>query len=430
MSGLSISTGLFSGIDFAALTDQLIKIDGISRDNLVAKNERSQMEFDALTAMMSRFFMTAAMIRNLNRLQPYLRTDVTSSNPSLITVAKNGSPVVGSYVFTPLQMASSQQTVARGVVSDTAALGKTGTITIGKGWTVDNQTSIDLYDLNGGFGISKGLLRITDGSGGKATIDLRKAVSVKDVLDAINDNNDIDVIAELDGDRFVLRDVSDGDPSKMKVSEVSGGTTAASLGLLGPSVAVDADGVLRGSSVWFLGENTNLDLLNDGNGLVFSDLWADLTIRCKDGTSVNIDFNHLNYSTDDEGGKALNTKELTVGDLINTINKDGKGKITARISDNGKGITFDDHTSGNYLTQITQFDGTSPMISRLLGLSSGDYKIGEAFTMLSDYKNGAPAKMTVTDANGNTADVELTAVDFSLIQSMGGTLSVLADRIS
>jgi flagellar hook-associated protein 2 len=250
MSGLSLSVGLISGIDYVSLVNQLIQLDGISKDNLAAKNQRLEMEYDSLSALLGRFYTASYMIRNLNRALPFQRTDVTSSNPSLISVVRTGAPVVGNYTFTPLQMASSQQTVARGVASDTDALGKTGTVTIGKGWSVENQNSIDLNDLNGGHGISKGLIRITDGNGMRATIDLRKANTVKDVLDAINENYDVDVIAELDGDRLVLRDVSGGDPSKMTVNEVSGGRTAASLGLIGTGAAVDDEGVLRGNAIW------------------------------------------------------------------------------------------------------------------------------------------------------------------------------------
>jgi len=429
MSGLSLNVGLFSGIDYVSLVDQLIKLDGISKDNLAVKNQRLEMEYDSLTALMGRFFTASYMIRNLNRLQPYLRTDVTSSNPSLISVVRTGSPIVGSYTFTPLQMASSQQTVARGVASDKDALGKTGTITIGKGWSVENQNSIDLNDLNGGLGISKGLIRITDGNGGRATIDLRKATSIRDVVHTINENYDVDVIAELDGDRLVLRDVSGGDPSKMSVNEVSGGRTAASLGLIGTGVAVDSEGVLRGNSIWYLGENTSLSLLNDGNGLVFDSIWEDLSIRCKDGSSVRIDFNKLSTSAEIEAGAPQNRKELTVGDLLNTINRDGNGKITARISDDGKGITLEDTTSGNSLTTISHFS-TNPAIMRLLGLSDRDHSPSESIDMFSDYRNGAPAKMTVTDANGLTADIALTGIDFSLIQAVGNTMTATADRIN
>jgi len=282
MTGLQLNVGLISGINFRELVDQLVSLDAIPMNRLAARTEVLELERTALEQLMARFLTTSYMLRRLNNIQPFLRTEVSSSNTNLLTVTRSGSanPIPGSYTFTPLQMASAQQTVARGVASDTAALGRTGTITLGKGWSVEND--ILLQDVNGGEGFSRGLIRLTDGHGQRATIDLRQAFTVRDVINAINDNYDVDVIAELDGDRIVLRDVSGGDPTRMSVQEVSGGNTAASLGLFGPSVS-NNNGVIAGSSIWRLGENMCLSLLNDGNGLVFDSLLPDLAIRTRDG---------------------------------------------------------------------------------------------------------------------------------------------------
>jgi len=408
MSGLQLNVGLFSGINYVDLVNQLIQIDAVPMNRLTARNEVLAMERDALTNTMARFLTTSYMIRNLNRAQPYLRTDVTSSNASLITATRSGNtmPVPGSYTFTPLQMASAQQTVARGVASDTEALGKTGTITIGKGWSVENE--VLLQDINGGDGFSKGSIRLIDGSGQRATIDLRKAITVKDVINAINDNHDVDILAELDGDHIVLRDVSGGDPTKMVVQEVSGGNTAASLGLMGRTV--DSNGVLTGNTIWRLGENMSLSLLNDGNGVVFDSSLPDLSITCKDGTTVNVDFNR--WST--VSGVQQIHRELTVGDLLKTINDAGNGKLNARISDDGKSITIEDKTTGGGLTTILQ--ATTHPVLKSLGLVSDDKTAQvDLFTGLTE--NGNTAKMYFEDKNGKSAIIELTNTDIAAIRS-------------
>ena len=427
MSGLSLNVGLFSGIDYVSLVDKLISIDAISKDNLAERNKRLEMESDALTAMLGRFYTTSFMIKNLNRLQPYLRTDVSSSNPSLVTIAKTGTPIVGSYTFTPLQMASSQQTIAKGVASDTDALGKTGTITIGKGWSVENDNSVMLSDLNGGNGVSKGSIRIVDGNGIRTTIDLRKAVTIKDVINAINDNDNVDVIAELDGDHIVLRDVSGGDPSRMAVQEVSGGSTAASLGLIGHTTS--ASGVLTGGAIWRLGENTSLNLLNDGNGLIFENYMPDLTVYCRDGSTVNIDFNRLTTSAEQAAGAPTSIKELTVGDLLNTINNSTTsagitGKISARISDDGKGIVLQDNTQGNLITFIAQ-NSENPILQKL-GFTISDVNYQTIFTGLEG--TGTHASMQIQDKAGNTAVIELTDEDMRMVRS--GGMSTLAGRLN
>jgi flagellar capping protein FliD len=427
MTGLQLNVGLMSGINYAELVEQLIKIDSIPRDNLEIRTTRLDEERTALTEMMSKFLKASYMLTNLNKAKPFLRTDVFSSNPNLISVTKTGTPLVGSYTFTPIQMASAQQTVAKGVISDKEALGKTGTITLGKGWSLESE--IQLSDLNGGMGFSKGSIRITDGSGTRTTIDLRKAMTIKDVVNAINDNDNVDVIAELDGDHIVLRDVSGGDLSKFSVQEVSGGSTAASLGLIGRTV--DSNGVMNGSSIWRLGETTSINLLNDGNGLVFDSFMPDLTVFCKDGTSVNIDFYRRTTEQEKEAGAPEIIKEVSIGDIINTINNSTdangvKGKISAKISDDGKGIVIVDNTTGGGLTRIQQ--NTVLPVLRMLGLTDNDKTATiDMFTGLTEPADaeqgnaGKTAKMFFQDKAGNNAVIELDHSDISLIRNAYNT---------
>ena len=412
MSGLQLQTGLISGIDFVALVDQLIALDGINRDNLEMRTAKLQAEKNALTSLLRSFTQSSFMLTRLNKLDPFLRTDVSSSNPALMTASKSGAtqPLPGSYTFTPIQMAAAQQTVAKGVASDSEPLGKTGTISIGKGWSLESD--IQLSDINGGEGWSKGSIRITDGSGTRVTIDLRKALTVKDVMNAINDNHDIDVVAELDGNRLVLRDYSGGDPSKFVVSEVSGGSTAASLGLLG-GTATNANGVLTGSTIWKLGENMSLNLLNDGNGLVFDGVLPDIAFTCRDGSTVSVDFNRLTTEAERETGAPVNIREMTVGDLLNTINNatNNNGKIVAKISDDGKSIVFEDKTNGGGFTSVQQVSRGNDVL-KALGLISGEYDAGtnalvDMFYGLTD-PNGKTAKMYFQDKAGNSAVIELT----------------------
>ena len=418
MTGLQLNVGLFSGINYVDLVKSLIEVDGEPMRRLSIRTERLAMERNALTEMRTRFLTTAFPIRRLNSLQPYLRTDVTSSNPSLMTASRSGGTAVpGSYTFTPLQMASSQQTVARGVASDSAALGRTGTVTLGRAWSVEND--VTLNNINGGEGFTRGLIRLTDGNGIRATIDLRQAFTVRDVIDAINDNYDIDIVAELDNDRIVLRDVSGGDPTRMMVQEVSGGGTAASLGLLGRTV--DANGVLTGDVIWRLSENMNLSQLNDGNGLVFDNLLTDLSIITRDGSRIRVDFSRRALEPEIEAGAPVNARELTIGDLLRTINEtpcdnNQLNKVHARISDCGKRIVIEDRTTGSGITTISQA-GTNPVF-RYLGLTSDTTTT--TIDMLSGLtENGNTVKMSFTDKAGNTAIIEFNSADISIIQDVG-----------
>jgi flagellar hook-associated protein 2 len=434
MTGLQSSVGLISGIDYTSLVDQLIAIDAIPKDNLTNRTELLKQEETALSNMLALFLTSSYMIKYLNSASPFKQCEVSSSNAAALTAVKNGTPIPGSYTFTPLQVASAQQTIAKGVASDTEALGKTGTISIGKGWSLEND--VELNNINGGAGFTKGSIRITDGSGTRATIDLKKAVTMKDVVNAINDNDTIDVVAEIVDDHLVLTDLSGGDMSKFVVQEVSGGSTAASLGIA--NLHADANGVAVGNSIYRLGENMSLSLLNDGNGLVFDNVWQDIVVNCKDGSTVNIDFNRLATTAEIEAGAPEVHRELTVGDLIDTINnsKDtngAAGKVRARISDDGKGLVIEDTTSGSNFTTLTCVS-TNP-IFRTLGLTSGDYT-GTGIDFLTGLADTAanPAKMTVQDKAGNTAVLEFSTGDLTawrLQGSLGGsTYGAIKDTIN
>ncbi|GHT17204.1 hypothetical protein FACS1894189_2660 [Planctomycetales bacterium] len=426
MTGIQSSVGLISGIDYTSLVNQLIAIDGIPKDNLVARTTRLQSEQTALTDLMGRFLTSSYMINNLNKAAPYERCEVASSNTAVLTATKNGTPVAGSYTFTPLQTAMAQQTIAQGVVSDSEALGKTGTITIGKGWTLDN--SVELKNLNGGAGVTKGSIRITDGSGTRATVDLRSAVTVQDVIDKINATDTIDVQAELIEDRIVLTDMSGGDPSKFLVQDVSGGSTASSLGLSG--LTANENGIAVGNSIYRLGENMSLSLLNDGNGVVFDSVWADIVVDCKDGSQVQIDFFKRSTTAEIAEGTPEIHRELTIGDLLETINKSvdaagTAGKVHARISDDGKGLVIEDTTDGTNFTKLTQLS-TSPVF-RTLGLIGGDY----SGTPVNQYLDGVKAgKINVQDRSGHSASIELTQAEIDAFGSFDNVAAKLNEKLT
>jgi flagellar hook-associated protein 2 len=352
---IASSVGLISGIDYTTLVDQLIAIDRIPQDNLVTRANALIAEETALTNLATYFFQASYLVTGvLNKAASFRQTDVSSSNSSLLSAAKSSSATAatGSYTFTPIRTAAAQQTIASGVSSSTIALNKTGEITIGKSWSLEND--VNLSDLNGGDGFIKGYIRITDGSGARATIDLRSCVTMNDVLDKINENTDIDVVAEVDGSKLVLTDMSDGDHDKLKVQEVSGGRTAASLGLVGDGVQIDTnEGTITGNSIYRLGENMQISSLNDGNGLSFSNALNDLRITTKDGSEIIIDFNERTA----EGADSKVLKELTLGDVVKTINnaQNNDGKIVARIE--GKSLVIEDTTGVNYIEAKRVDDG-------------------------------------------------------------------------
>ncbi|MDR0705620.1 MAG: flagellar filament capping protein FliD [Planctomycetaceae bacterium] len=452
MSGIQSSVGLISGIDYVSLVDQLIAIDGITKTNLEKRNEILATERAAIEDLMARFLTSSYMINRLNNADAFNSCTITSSNTNALTATRNGTPSVGSYTFTPLQVATTQQTVAKGVVSDTEALGKSGTITIGKSWSLEND--IELQNINGGNGFTKGSIRITDGSGTRATIDLRSAVTMNDIIETINNNTNIDVSAELIDDHIVLTDLSGGDPSKFLVQEISGNSTAASLGLAG--LIADEHGIAVGSSIYRLGENMSLSQLNDGNGLVFDSILPEITVYCKDGSTVSIDFNRRSTTAEIETGAPEIHHELTVGDLLETINNSTDangvaGKVQAAISDDGRRIVFTDTTAGSNTTSFVQPSGNISPIFRTLGLINGDYEAsvssedgtlttrqligGLSSTLISTLNGGyglskaIAGEIEVQDRAGNKAVLAFTQEELDSMQTFEDAVTVLNNKL-
>ena len=172
----------------------------------------------------------------------------------------NDDVAVGSYSFTTLQTAQNDQWLSSGVVDDEASLGG-GEFSFRFGDNLERDLPLEI--LNGGDGIERGVIRITDRSGAWADIDLTKVQTLDDVVDAISSNLSINVTAEAHGDGIRLIDDTGRSDVNLLVQEVSG-STAASLGLDG--VNVDAS-VAQGEDLVELFDEIDLTQLNDGNGI-------------------------------------------------------------------------------------------------------------------------------------------------------------------
>ncbi|MGL4942762.1 MAG: flagellar filament capping protein FliD [Thermoguttaceae bacterium] len=450
MSGIQSNVGLVSGIDYKSLVDQLITIEQYPAKRLEQRAELLLNQQTALAQLIGQFTLASFMFTNLGKASVYDRTDLASSS-TLLTAAKsgNGTPAPGTYTFTPVRVAQSQQSISNGVASDTVALGKTGTVSVRFGR--DMSSDVTLANINGGEGFEKGYIRITDASGFRATVDLRQALSINDVVDAINKNHDVDVYAEVKGDRLVITDMSGG-TGTLKIQDLTGSKTATSLGIAG---SADTDGVITGNSLLRIGDKTQLSFINDGNGLVFDKYWDDLVMKLSDGTDVRVDFNKLSTTTEIEAGAPERRTEQTIGDLLKTINDAGAGKLVASVSSDGKRLVFTDttYTAGGTEMKITS-PSTSPVL-QYLGLSSGATAngsveissnggqvttrqlLGDLDSVLTSNLLGgraldalkAGSTIEVQDRNGNKGFLVFSQADIDKMQTVNGAMDVINKKL-
>lgn len=312
------SIGLISGIDHASIIEQLMALE--ARSQTLVQNQTSilqsqQIAFQSINAKLLSFKLSASA---LSKATTFNKTAVSSSNEDIATATAAASAVPGSYSFSVAQLVTTQQAISKGVSDKDAAVGTASTLSFEFGNArLDAETSLSI--LNGGEGITRGKIRITDRSGASAVVDLSKAVTVDDVLDAINGTSGINITATAEGDGFVLTDNTGLSAASLTVSDVNTPGVAASLGLLGNAGATNK---LTGTAVNVLGENTQLSSLNDGNGVRYANGQADFSITSSGGVTFNIDI----------------SSAKTVGDVMDLINNhaNNTGQVITASLDGAK----------------------------------------------------------------------------------------------
>jgi flagellar hook-associated protein 2 len=320
MGRISSSVGLITGTQIDETVNQLIELSAIPRDRLVRRTEQLQQEQAAVTELTALAISVQLAARSFGSETAFNRTQVASSNADALSAVRDGTPEVGEYQVRTLQTASTASFRSKNFASASAAFGESGTLTVRGGGFVDR--SVRLQDLNGGRGVAAGAIRITDRSGASAVIDLSEAVSVDDVLARINEQSEIQVRANTDGDAIRLTDRSGGNASNLRVTEVGGGSTALDLGLSGINTA---SGSAVGSDILRLSNETRLSELRDGRGIGLSS-GEDLAFEFRDGTALNVDFGDFSrpagLSTGATGSAVANA-ELTFSAVAEGAAADG-----------------------------------------------------------------------------------------------------------
>jgi flagellar capping protein FliD len=290
MGRIQANTGLVTGIDIQGTVEKLLALQAQPRDRLTAKLTDVKAKQTAVTELTASVIGVQISVQSLGTSATFAKKSISSSNENVLSAAaaSSGTAAAGSYQFTSVRLAQTQNQLSRGFASSSTTLGA-GTLTFRQGGEVDRGVS--LSELNGGNGVERGKIKITDRSGTTAVIDLRFANTIDDVLEAINSNELIDVTATTVGDQIQLVDNTGETESNLRVREVGSSTTAADLGLASVNVAANS---ATGDDVLQLHNALPLSVLNDGQGLSFNETLADLQITFRDTSSpLNIDFQRV-----------------------------------------------------------------------------------------------------------------------------------------
>ena len=328
----------------------------------------------------------------------------TSSDSSQFSVAANSTATAASYQLQGLRLSSNHQVVSNGFSdSDTTPIGTDTTITLSRGGKLDDSKLLE--ELNNGLGVQRGSIRITDRDGQTEVIDLTRTLNIQDVVDEIN-GSATSIVASIEDDHLVLTDTSSG-LGTLKVTEVSGGKTAADLGILQSA----AGSTLTGDSVYRVTSDFNLSQINDGNGITTVSGSEDFQITASDASTFNVDLDSAQ----------------TIGDVVDLVNNNASngGKVTAAITSDGK-LTLTDNTGGVATTfEVTALNDS--LAARELGIQTtglggtitGTLSGGLNSVLLRNLNGGVSASSTVLNAGqvyfedgaGGNATIDFSGVE-------------------
>ncbi len=451
MGTISSSVGLISGLDIENLVSQLVQLEAQPLrllENRIVEAQARQTAFEALRVS---FQASQGAINRLAQASSFRVKSANSSNEDVLTATATTQAAINNYTFRVKQLVSSQQLISRAgfATADSTSVGAGELIFRSADAGVKPETL--LSELNNGNGVSRGRIRVVDSSGNAAEVDLRFALNVSDVIDAINDASGIDVRARVSGDRVVIEDRAGG-TSDLRVEDVGGGTTALELGIRASS----ANGLITGNDVFSLHNATRLDKLNDGRGIrVNAELENDLRVTLSNGRVFELDLSsNANLDTslaelnDGEGvgegtiritNRSGDAIELTltgeetfaeVNALIDQV-QPGFGVQISSVSGSGA-ITVSDSTTGTGTLKIEDISGAVAENLDLVGESEeGESTLaGQAAfnfdtigALISRFAN---ARDTSGVANGGDLTLELVDNGLRLTDNTGSSATIEA----
>ncbi len=462
--GISSSIGLISGIDTQALIDQLIQIESRPKQLAQRRIVELQQEQASWLDINSKLLAVKTASEAFRANDVFNASQVNSNNEAVLAATVTGKPAAGQYQFIVDQLVSTERRLSRGFGDrDVSGVGIRELTFEQGGGSVRNET--ELSELNGGQGVDRGKIEVTDRAGNTATVDISRAATIEDVLDAFN-NSGVGVEASHNGYNFVIEDTSGGSSSNLIIEDAFGYSAAASLGI---TANVSSNQVI-GTDLRTISRDTTLASLNDGLGVLVKDGSSDLRINTRNGQTINVDLGEksrqvlkddflLDGTTYDAGTPLDDIKDLqayidlpddekpeteneitqrratTIGDVIDIINAQAAdqagGAIEARIGPDQRSIEIVDSSGGTDNLVIT--NGTTGNTAASLGILAdvasdtvgGRELIAGAGSVFVRNLNGGAGlssdELTVTDRGGLETTVSL---------STGGSLQRLVDRLN
>ncbi|HUU85842.1 MAG TPA: flagellar filament capping protein FliD [Phycisphaerae bacterium] len=437
MSGISATTGLMSGLPTADIIAQLMAIEARPLNLLQARVGELQAVRTAFADVSARLLSLKNTTLRFNEPAFFRAFQANSSDADVLTAVADKNAVPGSFGFQVHSLVSNHGLIGQGFADADATPVGAGTITleIGNG-RLNRATDLDV--LNGGQGIRRGRIEITDRAGNSAEIDLTAVLDVDDVLEAINSQTAINVRARASGDRVILEDFNDTTAAgSLMVRDLATGHAAEDLGIA-VSVSVAAGEVLtiEGADILNLGDSTLLSTLNDGRGVDRARTGGDFIIQRDDGLRFEISLNgnidehtHLNVLNNGNGVRLgvirITTRsgdsadlDLTgatnLGDVVNAIDAAGLDiALTYFNSSSQHALQLADNSEGDGTFMIEDVSGFAARDLGIAAQAEQNTIIGNGIHRITTIGDVMRAVRYAYDAGADQYNMSRTLVDIS-----------------
>lgn len=426
MGGISSGVGVFSGIDSRSLIDQLIAVESRPKAAVQRRIVQLQSQQAAFLDFNSKLDSLRRVAKSFRDNKVFSAFSAASSDDKVLTATASATASPGSYQLIVDRLVTTQQMLSRGFADrDASGLGATS-VTV-ESWQGRLDRDVALADLNGGAGVARGKVTITDSASRTTTVDLSRVATISEVVELINSNGTAQVTASVQDDKLVVRDNAGG---SLTIADAPGYSTATSLGIAGTG----AGGQITGSSLYGMSAGTLLSTLNDGNGVFIRNTStpADWTFRLGvtvGGNAVNVDVNIGDvYETQDGNNVKTKSAATTVGEVLDRINQAltaaGATTVSASIAADGKRLEIVD-TAGNAVSVTESGSFTTAADLGLSGTASNGNMQGKRVmsgmgtTLARSLAGGAGLAgdgiLSIRTRDGAAFDVQLSA-DWSLSQ--------------
>ncbi|MEO1585595.1 MAG: flagellar cap protein FliD N-terminal domain-containing protein, partial [Planctomycetota bacterium] len=455
MGGISSGVGLISGIDTDSLIQQILSVE--ARPSILAQRRLAQLQ-----AQQAAYLDINTRLSGLQTASSSFRTQDTfgsaatsTTDETVLTATASAGAQVGSYSFVVDRLVSTQQELSRGFAdSDVSGLNATS-------FTFETadallERDVDLADLNGGAGIRRGEIQITDSAGASAAVDLSKVGTIGEVIDAINGSG-LGVVAKAVGDGLVVDDTAGGGGT-LTIADGTDSFAATDLGIAGSAVGTR----IAGAALYRATEQTSLSLINGGTGIERTSTVGsgafDFTVRV-DSTDVKVSLGEIFEARDPDTDEVTTEAEAavsTLGGVISRINSElqetlGEATtLSAELNADGTGLRIVDSAGTASIEVLDRGEetggGATQSTAAQLGLAGsgtgsveGSRIFGGLNSVLTKNLNGGSGvtgdgSLSITARDGSafavtglTLDGSLSDIADEIEQQTGGAISVSID---